>query len=598
MSGSGTQVLAGSNSFSGGTTISGGTLVLANALALQNSTVFMATNNGLGFSSGLSAATLGGLAGSGNVALANAASQPVMLSVGQNGQNSTYSGSLGGAGGLTKQGSGVLTLTAPSTYSGPTVIASGVLKLPSTVVSGSIGIHFIGGNGGTAFSGTGGVAPMGNWNNESGYTFNGVTLNNNLGQNSGVTFAVSGANGDWGTGSSNQLLNGYLSDSNFNPLSLTLTNIPYGRYSLYAYVGDSTAGNHEEATINGTNYYYATLGGSPITYSAITSTTSASYQSGNYIEVDGLTGGSQTVRLIGTTQQYCGLNSVEIVNTTPVVASMNVLPVATVLSIAASAAFDLGGGSQQVASLSDMTPGSGGSIINSNAAAAAVLTLSPTGGSTTFSGGIQGGGTLGAISLVMNGSGTQVLAGSNTYTGPTTINGGKLLVNGSLASPVTVNNGGILGGTGNLTSVTVNAGGTLAPGDAPGVLQLSGNLILAASAAMDYELDTPSTSDEIFMPSGVLSLNNQQFSNFGFTWSPNFGPGTYDLIAFGSTSGSLGANLSGTIDGLPATLSISNNELLLNVVPEPSTLALLAASAIGLAGCGLAPEAKTFFGTC
>ena len=58
--------------------------------------------------------------------------------------------------------------------------------------------------------------------------------------------------------------------------------------------------------------------------------------------------------------------------------------------------------------------------------ATSILTLSPTGGSTTFSGMIQGGGTLGTISLVLSGSGTQVLSGSNTYTGTTTVNAGVL----------------------------------------------------------------------------------------------------------------------------------------------------------------------------
>ena len=76
-----------------------------------------------------------------------------------------------------------------------------------------------------------------------------------------------------------------------------------------------------------------------------------------------------------------------------------------------------GGASQQVASLSDNTPGSGGSVINSAMGSTSLLTLSPTGGSTTFSGMIQGGGTLGTISLLMSGSGTQVLSGSMTRPG-------------------------------------------------------------------------------------------------------------------------------------------------------------------------------------
>jgi autotransporter-associated beta strand protein len=406
-------------------------------------------------------------------------------------------------------------------------------------------------------------------------------------------------------------------------------------------------------------------------------------------------GGTYTLDLINQYSGGWGWIALDTVSIPAVQGSSNLLPVATALSIAANATLDLSGGSQQVASLSDKTPGNGGSIINSNSAAS-VLTLSPTGGSTTFSGMIQGGGVppgSGTIGLVINGSGTQVLAGSNsysgstavnagtlqatgtaslpgyastgkitvasggvlavsaggsgwtsaniasllssngsgfaggsalgidttpgnlsyasniagsmgvtklgansltlggsnTYTGGTTISQGKLVVDGCLTrSAVGVSSGGALGGTGSLTSVTVYSGGNLAPGDSLGVLKLSGNLILEQGAVMDYELDTPSSSDEISMPSGALALNLQQFSDFNFTWTSNFGPGSYPLIAFGSSSGSLGANTSGSVDGYPATLAVQGNELLLNVmVPEPSTAALFGAGAIGLLGYGL-----------
>src|SRR6185437_14646392 len=68
-------------------------------------------------------------------------------------------------------------------------------------------------------------------------------------------------------------------------------------------------------------------------------------------------------------------------------------------------------------------------------------------------------------SLVKVGTGTLTLSGANIYTGATTVNGGTLLVTGSIASPLTtVNAGGILGGSGTVHGVAVNSGGVFAPG--------------------------------------------------------------------------------------------------------------------------------------
>lgn len=80
-------------------------------------------------------------------------------------------------------------------------------------------------------------------------------------------------------------------------------------------------------------------------------------------------------------------------------------------------------------------------------------------GSDCLSAGATGG------SLVKIGTGTLTFSGANIYTGPTAINGGTLMVNGSIASPLTtVNAGGILGGGGTVQGVTVNSGGIFAPG--------------------------------------------------------------------------------------------------------------------------------------
>jgi hypothetical protein len=113
-------------------------------------------------------------------------------------------------------------------------------------------------------------------------------------------------------------------------------------------------------------------------------------------------------------------------------------------------------------------------------------------------------------------------------------------------------------------------------------MYLDGDLSLASGAVMDYELDTPGTSDEILLPTGQLTLNGQQFSDFNFTPLAGFAPGTYTLIDAGGIAGALGASTSGTIAGRDSTLALEGNDLVVTVVPEPSTLALLGLGLLGL----------------
>ncbi len=134
--GAGVLNLTASNSYSGGTIINGGTLEAGNLNALQSGVV---TDNvavgGLAFSSGLGTANLGGLSGSGNIALADVSGGSLTLNVsGNSGTLTTYSGVLSGIGGL-NNGGGVLVLTnSSSNYTGPTTITGGALVLANTGV--------------------------------------------------------------------------------------------------------------------------------------------------------------------------------------------------------------------------------------------------------------------------------------------------------------------------------------------------------------------------------------------------------------------------------------------------------------------------------
>ena len=130
------------------------------------------------------------------------------------------------------------------------------------------------------------------------------------------------------------------------------------------------------------------------------------------------------------------------------------------------------------------------------------LTLNvATGNAFGFSGVIAGTG-----GLVMSGGGAEQLTGTSTYTGPTTINGGLLSVNGSIASSslTTVNAGGVLGGNGFVGNTLVN-GGILSPGNSIGTLNITGNL--AFTTAATYLVEVSQTASDLTKVSGTAALS-------------------------------------------------------------------------------------------
>ena len=136
--GGGTLSLTTSNTFTGPTRVNAGRLLVSHTAALARSTVDTQTGaTGTVAFGAITSATFGGLTGANGIALVGGGSAAVTLSVGANGESTTFAGRLSGGGALTKIGSGTLTLTGSSSYAGPTRVTAGrlVVAHPSALAS-------------------------------------------------------------------------------------------------------------------------------------------------------------------------------------------------------------------------------------------------------------------------------------------------------------------------------------------------------------------------------------------------------------------------------------------------------------------------------
>lgn len=164
--------------------------------------------------------------------------------------------------------------------------------------------------------------------------------------------------------------------------------------------------------------------------------------------------------------------------------------------------------------------------------------------------------------ISMDGTGTLILGGANTYTGLTTVNSGLLLLQGPLATiagPVLVNQLGTLAGTGSIGPTTVN--GTISPG-APGT---AGTLTVNGS----YTQNAGSTFKVVASPTGAsqISVNGPATVRGGAVAFSSGGgagilPGTKFPIlqATGGLTGQF-TSLSGDLTGVTfATLTYDAND--------------------------------------
>ncbi len=302
------------------------------------------------------------------------------------------------------------------------------------------------------------------------------------------------------------------------------------------------------------------------------------------------------------------------------------------------------------ASSGTMDVGAGGSLVASGAGTqnvgATVQSFSTGGGAVGLSSAADqvlnlSGGLSGVGEFNKTGLGTVRVGDSSGFTGTLNVNGGKVVVDGALASGSTtvVRSGGLLGGSGSVGAIT--GAGTVGPGNSPGILTAtsvdptagtdfkfeftslsptytsatgSGNDLLHLTAASPFAGGTFNSGNTISIYLNSTTITDSLLAGTHTTFSGGFFVnGTYALasalspasFAYYTTSASLGTGSAVDYNGFSyyalnsdiaakTTLSdtavtsagfttgtVSGTLLTFTAVPEPSTGSLLA---FGLGG--------------
>lgn len=553
--GSFTQNLGATNNYSGTTTIQAGTLQFTKAAALYNNTASNWTASKITVESG---ATLGlNVGGTGEFTATDVGTIATNLTSGIS-NNGLRSGSFlglnvtaattvssvltdstgtgGGAVGLVKTGTAILTLDQANTYSGGTALNDGYITASHNSALGT----------GTLTFGTGA---------ERLQLSDGINLANDI--------VINGGNGGVG--------NGAIQNANATAgENVTIS----GDISLNSLV---SSGGH-----------FASQGGGTLNLTgSITSSVVASVRAGTVVFSGG---GSYTdMQVTGTARLGAnnGLATNATVDLGPAgatgnldLAGYNQSLVGVTRSTANGAV--IGNSSTTTDSTLTLTGSStfGGVIQNALGSGTKKLnlTINGSGQTTTLSG-----------ANTYTGD-TTIKAGTLKLNTSTTISGSNRIVVGDAGSTATVldvtaaglnlGTNQTLAGIGTVlaTGQTITASGTIAPGNSPGTLTIDGGtLSLNGTSNFIFELGTSSdlitlmNSASLNLGSGTLGL-----ADFVFSDSGGFGVGTYTLIGGASSfTGTLdSADLTGTVLGYNSTLSMSGSNLVLTVVPEPGVALL------------------------